>query len=160
MNTFLHINKDHIGGTLMTLTGLVSMMSGLQYHTGSLSRMGPGFFPVALGTLLAFVGILIAITGNGKTAPDAGHEEHSHGHGLPDLRGTVCILAAVVGFVVVGRYGGLIPATFSIVFISALGDRTNTLKRAILLALAMCVVAAVVFAWALKLQLPLFAWGT
>ncbi|MCJ9713295.1 tripartite tricarboxylate transporter TctB family protein, partial [Bordetella hinzii] len=51
------------------------------------------------------------------------------------------------------------PATFAIVFISALGDRTNTLKQALLLSVSMCVIAVVVFWWALQLQLPLFRWG-
>jgi hypothetical protein len=157
MNTFLRIRKDHIGGTLLTLTGLVCVSSGLQYHTGSLSRMGPGFFPVALGALLAFVGALIAITANGQGASHDAAKEH--GHRLPELRGALCIVISVIAFVLVGKYGGLIPATFAVVFISALGDRTNTIRHAALLALAMCVVAAIVFSWALKLQLPLFAWG-
>jgi hypothetical protein len=160
MNVSLRINKDLIGGTLMTLVGLVAVMTGLGYRTGSLNRMGPGFFPVALGALLAVVGVVIAITSRGKAAADPVPETHAHGHRLPDLRGVVCILGGVIAFVAIGHYGGLIPATFSIVFISALGDRTNTLKEAACLAIAMCTVAAVVFAWALKLQLPLFAWGT
>ena len=44
-------------------------------------------------------------------------------------------------------------------FISALGDRDNTLTEAVLLSLAMSFIAVVVFWWALKLQLPLFQWG-
>jgi len=45
------------------------------------------------------------------------------------------------------------------VFISALGDRDNTWKKALLLSLAIVVVAVVVFWWALQIQLPLFRWG-
>ncbi|WP_374619338.1 tripartite tricarboxylate transporter TctB family protein [Pandoraea sp.] len=157
MDTTSRFKKDHFGGTLMTLVGLVALTSGLQYHTGTLSRMGPGFFPVAIGALLAFVGILIAGTANGTAAEVPGE---GHGHGLPDLRGIACIILGALSFLLLGTYGGLIPATFSIVFISALGDRTNTVKQAALLAMAMCIVAAVVFSWALQLQLPLFAWGT
>lgn len=158
MNTISRFRKDHFGGTLMTLVGLVAVTSGLQYHTGTLNRMGPGFFPVALGTLLAFVGILIASTAK-STAAEASAGNHGHAHGLPDLRGVACIILGALSFLLLGRYGGLIPATFSIVFISALGDRTNTVKQSALLAMAMCVVATVVFSWALKLQLPLFTWG-
>ena len=62
-------------------------------------------------------------------------------------------------FLLLGEYGGLLPATFAIVFISALVDRDNTLREAFLLALAMMVIAVVVFWWALSLQLPLFQWG-
>ncbi|WP_454726245.1 MULTISPECIES: tripartite tricarboxylate transporter TctB family protein [Cupriavidus] len=154
-----HFKKDYYGGALMTLIGLASVTAGLQYRTGTLEHMGPGFFPVAVGALLALVGVLIALSARGEKAAAAPVPGHDHGQGLPDLRGCVCIVLGVLAFLLLGKYGGLIPATFAIVFISALGDRSNTVKQAILLALAMCVIAAVVFWWALQLQLPLFTWG-
>ena len=40
----------------------------------------------------------------------------------------------VIGFVVFGVYGGLVPATFLSVFIAAMGDRTNGIRGAVLLA--------------------------
>lgn len=158
MNTS-RFKKDYYGGGLMTLIGLATVAAGLQYHTGTLSKMGPGFFPVALGALLALVGVMIAVSARNDTPADAKASGHGHGAGLPDFRGCACIILGVLSFLLLGKYGGLIPATFSIVFISALGDRTNTVKQAALLALAMSVIAAVVFWWALQLQLPLFAWG-
>lgn len=159
MSTPSRFKKDYYGGGLMTLIGLATVAAGLQYHTGTLSKMGPGFFPVAVGALLALVGVMIAISARNDAPADAKPSGHGHGGGLPDFRGCACIILGVLSFLLLGKYGGLIPATFSIVFISALGDRSNTVKQAALLALAMCVVAAVVFWWALQLQLPLFAWG-
>jgi hypothetical protein len=61
--------------------------------------------------------------------------------------------------VLVGKFGGLLPATFAIVFIAALGDRDNSIQSAAVLASAMCAICIVVFWWALQLQLPLFQWG-
>jgi len=151
--------KDYYGGTLMTLVGLAAVWAGMQYHTGTLSHMGPGFFPVAVGSLLAFVGILIAVSARGDAPQQAAGHGHGHGHAAPDLRGTVCIVLGTLAFLLFGKYGGMIPATFAIVFISALGDRSNSIKQAFLLSVAMCVIAAVVFSWALQLQLPLFTWG-
>ncbi|WP_020202532.1 MULTISPECIES: tripartite tricarboxylate transporter TctB family protein [Cupriavidus] len=159
MSTPSQFKKDYYGGALMTLVGLASVTAGLQYRTGTLAHMGPGFFPVAVGTLLALVGVMIALSARGEKAAAAPVPGHDHSHGLPDLRGCVCIVLGVLAFLLLGKYGGLIPATFAIVFISALGDRSNTIKQAIVLALAMCVIAAVVFWWALQLQLPLFTWG-
>ena len=106
--------------------------------------------------------LLIAVSARGdKSGGDAGEEAASHGHpgGMPDLRGGICIILGILAFLLFGEYGGLLPATFAIVFISALGDRDNTLTEALLLSLAMCFIAVVVFWWALKLQLPLFQWG-
>jgi len=159
MNTPSRFKKDYYGGGLMTLIGIATVVAGQQYDTGTLRNMGPGFFPVAVGALLALVGVMIAISARNDSLADTKASGHGHVAGLPDPRGCACIVLGVLSFLLLGEYGGLIPATFAIVFISALGDRTNTLKQATLLALAMCVVAAVVFRWALQLQLPLFAWG-
>jgi high-affinity Fe2+/Pb2+ permease len=64
-----------------------------------------------------------------------------------------------VAFYFIGDWFGLLPATFAITFISALGDRDNTVKQSFVLSVVMMVVAAVVFYWALKLQMPLYKWG-
>jgi hypothetical protein len=71
----------------------------------------------------------------------------------------VAILGGIAAFVVVGQYGGLLPATFAIVFISALGDRHNTFLSAATLALTMTAISVVVFWWLLKVQFPLLTWG-
>lgn len=159
MSATHRFKKDYYGGTLMVLVGLAAVVSGLQYHTGTLSHMGPGFFPVAVGALLAFVGVLIAASARNQTEKPAQAAGHGHSHAAPDLRGTVCIVLGTLAFLLFGKYGGMIPATFAIVFISALGDRSNSVKQAACLAIAMCVIAAVVFSWALQFQLPLFTWG-
>ena len=150
--------KDYYGGALMVLVGLGAIYAGTDYHVGSLSHMGPGFFPAALGGLLAITGLLIALSArSGQPAESVPGE--GHGHGLPDLRGGVCIVLGVLAFLLLGEYGGLLPATFAIVFISALGDRKNTVKQALMLSVLMSLIAIAVFWWALQLQLPLFRWG-
>jgi hypothetical protein len=151
--------KDYYGGALLVVIGLAAVYAGIGYRVGELAHMGPGFFPVALGGLLALTGLLIAVSARGDKP--ASEEAASHGHpgGMPDLRGCICIILGILAFLLLGEYGGLLPATFAIVFISALGDRDNTLTEAVLLSLAMSFIAVVVFWWALKLQLPLFQWG-
>jgi hypothetical protein len=154
--------KDYYGGALLIVIGLAAVYAGIGYRVGELAHMGPGFFPVALGGLLALTGLLIAISARAEEpASGASEEAASHGHpgGMPDMRGCICIILGILAFLLFGEYGGLLPATFAIVFISALGDRDNTLTEALLLSLAMSFVAVVVFWWALKLQLPLFQWG-
>jgi hypothetical protein len=146
-------NKDYYGGGLMFLLGAGAMYAGLGYKVGTLSQMGPGYFPVAVGALLALMGILIAL-GASRGVPD-GDDKHQ----APEWRGWVCITASLIAFIALGKYGGLLPATFAVVFIAALGDRQNTLKHAVLLALGMCAIAVVVFWWALHMQFPLFTWG-
>jgi hypothetical protein len=145
--------KDYAGGTLMLLLGIGAMVQGRTYTIGSLSRMGPGFFPVALGAILALIGLAILISAR-LSKPPADVKPLP-----PEWRGWGCIIFSIVAFAVLGKYGGLVPATFAIVFISALGERKNSVRSALILALAMVVVCVVVFWWGLQLQFPLFAWG-
>ncbi len=159
MTTPSRFKTDYYGGALMTFIGLLAVYAGIDYRVGSLNHMGPGFFPVALGALLAVTGVLIALSARGDAAAPAPKSLHGHVHGLPDLRGSICIVVATLAFIALGKYGGLVPATFAITFISALGDRKNTVLQSFLLALVMSAIAVVVFWWALQMQLPLFQWG-
>lgn len=144
------MKKEQFGGALMAVIGLAAACASVGYGTGTTARMGPGFFPCAVGLLLAFTGLLIALSARADVAL---------GRRLPDLRGSLCLIASVLAFMLLGVYGGLVPATFALVFISALGDRDNTVFQAFMLSMAMCAVAVIVFWWVLQLQLPLFHWG-
>lgn len=146
--------REYYAGALMMLIGLGAIVQGASYQIGSLTAMGPGFFPVALGTILLLLGIWIAGAARRVRADAATQEKAS-----TEWRGWLCILGSVAAFVVLGTYGGLVPATFAVVFISALGDRDNTWWSALLLATAMTALCVVVFWWALRVQFPLFTWG-
>lgn len=147
------IRKDHYGGALMFFIGVGAVLQGRTYEMGTLSRMGPGYFPVALGTILALIGAAIFLMA-GVGAPAAEKKKRP-----PEWRAWFLICFSIVAFVVIGIYGGLVPATFAIVFISALADRQNTVKDSALLSAAMVVISVVVFWWALELVFPLFRWG-
>ena len=54
--------RDYLGGVLMIALGVAAAFQGTTYRIGTLSRMGPGFFPVALGVILTLAGVAIAIT--------------------------------------------------------------------------------------------------
>jgi hypothetical protein len=146
-------NRDYVGGALMIVIGLAAVFQGRQYPVGTLSRMGPGFFPVILGAILAFTGlaIIVAARFTAHAAEDAPLP--------PEWRGWFCICLSIIAFVVLGKYGGLIPATFAVVFIAALADRENTILAATVLALATVAICIVVFWWALQMNFPLFGWG-
>ncbi|HEX7387799.1 MAG TPA: tripartite tricarboxylate transporter TctB family protein [Castellaniella sp.] len=147
------LNKDYYAGALMILFGLGAMIAGSRYHLGTLRRMGPGFFPAAVGGLLILCGIIIAIEG-------LAGQNVSDGKTKPEWRGWLCIIGGIAAFILLGAYLGLIPATFAIVFISGMGDRHNTLKGVLVLSAITCAVAVVIFWWALGMQFPLLMWGT
>ena len=77
--------RDYAGGMLMTAIGLAAAIQGARYPIGELSRMGPGFFPVALGVLLALAGLAIALSA--RFSRSTGSLEAR----APEWRGWLCI---------------------------------------------------------------------
>lgn len=158
--------RDLIGALLITLLGSVVVWFGVDYRMGTLTRMGAGYVPVVVGSLMILIGFLIGVTayaargtrarsGLGAVLPTP--PKHGEWAG-PQWRGWACILGGVAAFVILGRYGGLVPATFFAVFISALGDRQNGLRDCLLLATGITIAGVLIFSWGLKLVFPLFAW--
>jgi len=153
------LGKDHYGALLLISLGSGTLKLGLGYETGTLNRMGAGFIPAVLGSLLILVGIVLGISAVLQDGETVVHAQPCHStHEGPEWRGWLCILGGVVAFVVLGDHGGLLPATFASVFISAMGDRNNTVKGAALLGVVLTLFCLIVFHYGLKLQLPLFQW--
>lgn len=150
------LNKDSVGAGINILLGSAITYAGYGYGVGSFEHMGSGFVPVAIGVAMVVIGLLLSVVAMLAPSGDSHSGHGQHLSGLPDLRGGICIVGGVVAFVILGEYGGLVPATFVSVFISALGDRKNSLRDALLLSAALVVMALVVFKWALDVQMPAF----
>jgi hypothetical protein len=150
--SFSH-RRDYYAGALMVLVGGGAAFIGSRYQMGSLTSMGPGYFPTVLGGILAVIGIIIAgtavFTSDAPTAAEAPMP-------APDWRGWICITAAALLFVGLARYAGLVAATFACVFIAAMGDRENSWKEAAMLATGITVFGCGLFFYILHVQIPLF----
>ncbi len=152
--------RDYYAGALMMLLGVSSSMVALKYDLGTLTKMGTGYFPLVLSVLLTLLGAGIALTAT-ATAPKDGGAVEAHGlaHGNrtgPDWRGWLAILIGVLAFVVLAQFAGLAPATFGCVFISAMGDRSNTWKGAGILAICVTIFSVALFHYGLRIQIPVF----
>jgi putative Ca2+/H+ antiporter (TMEM165/GDT1 family) len=151
--------RDFYAGALMVLLGCGVAVKGVTYPTGTLTHIGPGFLPTALGVTLAVLGIAIALTAT--TSNEKGREE---GDDIvpeePQWRGWFCILAGPVLFILCGHYFGMIPGTFACVFVSALGDRTATWKSSFILAIVVTAFGVGLFSYFLQVPMPVLAWKT
>ena len=145
------LKRDYYAGALMLLIGVGAAVTGTGYKFGSLARMGPGFMPVVLGIVLAFIGLLIAGTALGSSEPD----DKKFLPANPQWFGWFCILSGPVLFIIVGEYGGMIPAVFACVFVSALGDKTATYKSSAILAAGVTVFGVLLFHYLLNIPFPL-----
>ena len=153
MDFIYRIKRDYYAGALMVLIGAVAVNEARGYQLGTLQKMGPGYFPVMLGSLLMLLGVLIA--GTASTGGNEEQEALSHA----EWRGWAAIIAGPILFVVFGRYFGLLPATFACVFVSALGDRDMTPKGAAVLAASVTVFGIALFSYLLKVSMPILKWG-
>jgi len=138
----------------MIAFGLVMSLKGPTYRMGTLMHMGPGFMPTALGVILICLGIAIIAP---ALLLEPGEDEDI----LPEHREWFawgCILASPVAFILFGSYGGLAPATFSCVFVAAMGDRTMTYRQATILSAVITVFGVGLFHYLLQVPMPVLEW--
>jgi hypothetical protein len=145
------MKRDYYAGALMLLLGVGAAVTGTGYKFGTLARMGPGFMPVVLGVVLAFLGLLIAGTALGSSESD----EKKFLPDNPQWFGWLCIIAGPIAFIVLGQFAGMIPAVFACVFVCALGDKTATYKSSLVLAAGITVFGVVLFHYLLNIPFPL-----
>lgn len=143
-------HRDLIGGALMTAIGLFAVVFGQQYDMGSAARTGPGLFPVALGALLALLGVAIAVPAWARRG-EAIHIE---------WRAAAIVLGAVVVFAIALRPLGLIPATLLATFLSSLADRNMGWRGRIMLAITVTALTVLIFITGLEMILPLWWWAS
>ena len=139
-----------IGGLIAIAFGLLAIREGLRYATGSLLRMGPGYFPIVLGVILAALGLLLLVLSVRRPA-DPLQETFL-------WRPLLMIPIAIAFFgIAISRFG-LAPATFGLVFLSSLSERKLDIRPTVLLALAMTAFVWIIFSLILSLPYPLFVW--
>lgn len=140
-------NRDYYAGVVVALIGAGAIAQGISYGVGNLYAMGSGFFPVALGTGMILLGILMAVFRAPSNA--------AHAASPPDWRGALAIALAVVLFILLAGSAGLLPAIFACVFVGALGTRTTTLREAAILAACVAIFGVLLFSLGLKIQFPI-----
>jgi hypothetical protein len=149
--------KDFWGGVIFAGLGLafaliargipgVEFMQG--YTMGTPARMGPGFFPFWLGTILFTLGAVIAITGFRK-AHGEGALERFHWKEL------FFVLASIALFGILLKPIGMLAAGMLLIVGASLGSHSFNLRAAILIALFLVIFCALVFVAGLKLPIPL-----
>jgi hypothetical protein len=148
--------RDYYAGGLIALIGAGAAYEGSKYGIGSLAQMESGFFPTVLGVGMILVGAAIAASGGTAGAATTGLEDpHQAASTAVDWRGWFAIIAGVCLFMALAEYAGLLPAIFACVFVSAMGSTTTTWKEALVLALCVTVFGIVLFAYGLKIQIPI-----
>ena len=147
MKPDLRSNKDFPAGLLFLFLGGFAVAVACNYPMGSTMRMGPGYFPTALGVILCLFGIYLVVRGiraGGKV------------EGGWAWRPLAFITLSIVLFGFLLDRAGMVPALVAMFFASAAAGREFRFKEVLLLAVVMGAFAATVFLYGLRLHYPLF----
>jgi hypothetical protein len=149
----MKLNKRALySAAVVFLIGVGTTIHSLQYNIGTPARLGPGAFPLMIGVGLVLISFFLLFE-----SKDELEEEEEAGF-LLQYRGWGLVMVGAILFIVLGKHGGLIPATFASVFVAALGDRDTSFVSAFFLALGVTVFAVVVFHYGLSMPIPLLRW--
>lgn len=142
--------KDVVGGLAMLVLGaFVSWYAYQEYEIGQLNRMGPGFFPVTLGAILALLGLLIAIPAFLRQGSPVKLE----------FKTLVLITLSIVSFAFLLKTLGIVLATVVAVLIASLADRQISWKSRLAVAIGVALITWVVFIQGLGMVLPVWPWS-
>ena len=131
------------------LFGAAAIFFARDYTIGSAARMGPGYFPFALGVLLAALGVTLVLRSVfGTTGSQAAPALH--------LKPLVLVLSSVVLFSLLLRPLGLLVSTLLLVVVSSHASQEFRWKEALLNAAVLIVVVLVVFVYCLEFQVPVW----
>lgn len=141
--------KDFFSGLMFFAVGAVFVVLSRDYAMGNAQRMGPGYFPTLLGGLLAVLGLVIAIKGLVRPAPDGGIERFHFGPLL-------IVLGAVTLFGLLLRPAGLVVALLALIGVSAYASHEFRLREVVPLAIGLVVLVLAVFVWGLRMVIPVW----
>lgn len=139
--------KDLYSGLIFMFFGGFFAIVARNYPMGSALRMGPSYFPTILGSLLVILGAIICV----RSLVSTGEKISPIG-----FRPLLLILSAVLVYGFLLDRLGLIIATISLVFISALGGHEFRFREVVILTALLVALSVGAFYYGLGLPFPLW----
>jgi hypothetical protein len=148
------INKDTVCGAIFILIGVAfGGQAYLKLSMGTVRNMGPGYFPMVLSALLIGFGLIVAAWGLRSSA--------SGSLSLPSIRAIALVLGGPILFSVLIEPLGMVPSIAILALIVSFASRSNSLRSAALIAIAMACFCVLLFRVALGMPLALLGtWFT
>jgi len=134
---------DIVGGLLVIALGVFAVLHAQQYELGSLQRMGPGFFPTAIGYLLIVLGLFIALPALFRAGPSL----------QINWKGCFWVLLSIFTFAFTLDYVGL-PLAAILAVIAATGVGGLRWRTRFILAIAVAVIVYLIFILGLGMNMP------
>jgi putative tricarboxylic transport membrane protein len=140
-------SRDFCAGIIFLVVGAAAIFIAQGYNIGQASRMGPGYFPILAGIMLALLGV--------ATIGRAVIVDQSE---LPAiaLRPVICVLGGVLAFAFLLEPAGLAISALVLVVLSRLGGPQFKIVEVLILFAALVLVSWFIFVF--WLGLPINLW--
>lgn len=145
--SFIRAPKDFWSGVLFILIGAATVAISINYTMGTAARMGPGYFPRALGTLLALLGVLSVLRS---------FREPGGAIGAWRARPVVVTLGSTVIFGLILPSVGLALSTIFLIFASSFASHEFRPIESLVSGVLMAVLCVGVFVYILHIQVPVW----
>jgi hypothetical protein len=138
---------DVLAGGIFVLIGGAFVVGALGYDRGTPLRMGPGYFPLLVGAIVAVLGLAIVVKGivAGEVAA----------FGPVPWRAAGAIVLAVVFFGFFVRRLGFVPTSAVTALLTTLASRRVGWLRALAVAAGLTLAATLIFVVGLQMRIPL-----
>jgi len=144
----MRATKDLLSGLLFAAIGLAAMIIARGYHFGTAMDMGPGYFPVLLGGIVALIGL--AIVAQALIRPDGSEPVDGW-----EVRPLICVLAAVLGFGFLIETWGLIASVVVLILVARLVDPEKNMVELAVMTIVLTAIAVGIFVYGLQMPLRL-----
>ena len=141
-------SQDFWTGLAFIAFGATTATLSSAYPLGAVSRMGPGYFPMLLGILLAGIGIVVMLRSLASAAGGT--------IGRIDLWLVLRLLSSVAAFGLLLNPLGLLTAAFVTIFVAAWAGPEFRILEGIIAAVVLSVMSWLVFVLGLKQTIPVW----
>lgn len=151
---FIKSEKDFYSGLMFTVVGGAFAIGATNYNIGTGARMGPGYFPLMLGIILAILGGMIMFKGV-VTRTETGDKLGGMAwRPLGYIIGANVLFGILLGGI--PKFGipamGLIAAIFGLTILASLAGEKFKLREVLVLAAILAVISYGAFVKLLNLQ--------
>jgi len=149
---------DFFSGVMFTTVGGAFAIGATTYTVGNGARMGPGYFPLMLGILLAVLGIIIMFQAMVVETTDGDPIGKWAWKPLAFVLGANLAFGVLLGGLPsIGVPAmGMIIAIYALTIISSMAGEQFKLRDVLVLATILAAGSYVAFIWALKLQIQVW----
>ena len=150
--------RDFYSGVLFSAFGVAFAWGAMTYNVGNGARMGPGYFPLIVGVLIAIMGSAIALKSLIVETEDGEPIGRIAWRPLLFVIGANIVFGVLLGGLPsIGLPPmGLIVAIYALTFIASLAGDQFSWKGVTILATILAVGSYLAFVVALKLQFPVW----